>query len=290
MRPLLETSRADILVYAHTQGIAFRTDHTNTLSDIPRNKIRNELIPLLEQQYQPALRESLSRQMEILGAEATLIDELALGWLQRADRSPFYALHPAMQRRALILQLRKLKVLVSFDLVESLRIRECVPVMVSPGRVVHRDVHGLVKMEQVAALAFEPGEVQINLSAESGRGKLDRVKFRWALLRGAAGAAASVPDKKKGCEYFDAAKIGSIITVRHWRAGDRFQPIGMAQAVRVQDLFVNAKVPRDERRQRIMAVAADGEIAWVEGLRISERFKLDKQTSDKLKWEWQRQP
>jgi tRNA(Ile)-lysidine synthase len=91
-----------------------------------------------------------------------------------------------------------------------------------------------------------------------------------------------------GGECFDAEKVGSPVLLRHWRPGDRFQPIGMASPVKLQDFFTNQKVPRDQRRQLILAVTAKGEVFWVEGMRISERFKLTKHTIRGLQWRWKR--
>jgi tRNA(Ile)-lysidine synthase len=76
------------------------------------------------------------------------------------------------------------------------------------------------------------------------------------------------------------------MVLRHWRPGDRFHPIGAAQSLKLQDFFTNEKIPKAERRQRVIAVAADGQIFWVEGCRIADGFKLDKHTRSVLKWHW----
>src|SRR5437867_1493006 len=94
--------------------------------------------------------------------------------------------------------------------------------------------------------------------------------------------------RRSQTERFDSDAIGERIILRHWRPGDRFQPIGMKSAVKLQDLFANAKVPRIERHRRVVATAANGEIFWVEGLRVSERFKLRPQTRRVLEWKWKR--
>jgi hypothetical protein len=54
----------------------------------------------------------------------------------------------------------------------------------------------------------------------------------------------------------------------------------------LQDLFVNAKIPADRRRTLVLATTAAGEIFWVEGLRIGERFKLTPETTRRLVWRW----
>jgi tRNA(Ile)-lysidine synthase len=89
-------------------------------------------------------------------------------------------------------------------------------------------------------------------------------------------------------EFFDADKVGSLVVVRHWRPGDRFHPIGMACDVKLQDFFTNQKVPRARRHQLLVAETGDGEVFWVEGMRISERFKLTEGTIRRLQWGCQR--
>jgi tRNA(Ile)-lysidine synthase len=91
-----------------------------------------------------------------------------------------------------------------------------------------------------------------------------------------------------GREVFDADAVGGRIRLRHWQPGDRFQPIGMARAVKLQDLFTNLKVARARRRGLTVAVTASGEVFWVEGMRVSERFKLTKTTICGLQWRWKR--
>ena len=87
-------------------------------------------------------------------------------------------------------------------------------------------------------------------------------------------------------EIFDADKIGDEIILRHWRAGDRFQPIGFSSAVKLQDFFTNEKIPRARRHNLILATTSRGEIFWIEGLRISENFRLMPKTKRPLVWNW----
>jgi tRNA(Ile)-lysidine synthase len=107
--------------------------------------------------------------------------------------------------------------------------------------------------------------------------------FGWRLE---AGENFARPHGRKACESFDADKVGGKITLRHWRPGDRFQPIGLKSPVKLQDLFTNRKIPRARRRELMVAVAENERNFWVEGLRISENFKLTPQTRRRLVWRW----
>jgi len=64
------------------------------------------------------------------------------------------------------------------------------------------------------------------------------------------------------------------------------QPMGMKGPVKLQDLFVNRKIPRARRSHLVVAAADSGELFWVQGLRIAESFKLDNQTVRRLKWRY----
>ena len=83
IRPLLDATKAELREFARENTrFAFREDATNARLDLPRNRVRNELLPLLRRRYQPALTRTILRLMEIVGAEAELVGETAQQWLK----------------------------------------------------------------------------------------------------------------------------------------------------------------------------------------------------------------
>ena len=243
--------------------------------------------------------------MEIVGAEAELAGETARRWLvskRKNERAPrparrgegglrpgegtvFKDLPVAVQRRVLQLQLTDLGVTPDFELIESLRQSANVPVNLGPERSVLRDATGMVSLRLAPPSGFNANKTGVNLARRAGNVEFDGVRFGWRLETGANFAR---PPGRKACEFFDADKVGGKITLRHWRPGDRFQPIGLRSSVKLQDLFTNRKIPRARRRELMVAAAANREIFWVEELRISENFKLTPQTKRRLVWRWQR--
>jgi len=82
----------------------------------------------------------------------------------------------------------------------------------------------------------------------------------------------------------NAAKIEGPLRVRTRRRGDRFRPIGMKGTVKLQDFFVNAKVPRAQRDSVPLVLSGD-EIVWVVGYRVSEGFKVTDKTRRSIRIE-----
>ncbi len=286
VRPLLDQPKEILREYAREKPIRFREDASNESLDFQRNRIRHELIPLLKKNYQPALERTVFRAMEILGGEYRLALVAALDWLAKKRKPNFSKLPIAVQRGCLRLQLLAQKLSADFDLVEALRVKPGELFTVSRGCSVFRDTGGMVIPKMLKAKKFppEPKVKPLNLSDEKGETSFDGLKIQWSVFPKRGDRIRA----KTNCEVFDAEKIGTTISLRHWKPGDRFQPIGMKNPVKLQNLFTNLKIPRDERHRRVVALTGDGEIFWVEGLRISERFKLDPRSKRRLKWTWQR--
>jgi len=300
-RPLLDVTRTELREFARANRISFREDATNALLAAPRNRIRNELLPLLRKKYQPGLAKTVLRLMEIVGAEADAVGEMARQWLRATGRDgppgpprkpqrgvpAFGDLPIAVQRRVLQWQLVESDVSAEFDLVERLRRSPDVLVSVSPGFSVARDAAGGLKLRAQTPVEFKTRQLKLKLAGRAGKVNFAGVQFHWKFQRGISAGRGS---RRPGRELFDADKVGGKITLRHWRAGDRFQPIAMKSAVKLQDWFVNQKISRARRRELAVAAGATGVIFWVEGLRIGDHFKLTTQTKRCLVWHWVRSP
>lgn len=282
-RPLLEVSKADLLEFAHANKIRFREDATNQSRDILRNRVRYELLPLVRKEFQPTLNRTVLRLMELVGADAEVVAALAKDWLVRFPRrGAWRKLALGVQRRVIQLQLQRLKVATDFELVERLRLQPGKRVSAAENQFVVREPSGRVKRVVVDNRAFDGAERRLNLKP-SGVVLFGGLEVSWNF---AQGQGVDRPKPVTQCEFFDADQVGATVVLRHWRPGDRFQPIGMKTAVKLQDWFTNQKIPATRRRELLLATTATGEIFWVEGLRIGEGFKLTKATRKMLAWRW----
>jgi tRNA(Ile)-lysidine synthase len=293
VRPLLDFSKCELAEFARENKIRYRDDVTNLSSDFLRNRIRNELLPLLRKNYQPGLDKAVLRLMEIVGAEAELVSEAARLWSRSSGRQSAHSKMDlfgkqsiAIQRRVLQSQLAEAGVAPDFDLIESLRQSADCFVSVGQKITVARDIDGKIILRTTQSSEFNENEQAVKLGG-TGYAEFDGRHFRWIVE---TMGRFSRPRQMVGAEVVDADKTGGVIVLRHWRAGDRFQPIGLKSAAKLQDLFVNAKIPAARRRELVLATASNGEIFWVEGLRIGERFKLTPQTARRLVWQWSNVP
>jgi tRNA(Ile)-lysidine synthase len=296
IRPLLELTRQQLRNFAVTNRLAFREDASNASLDFQRNRLRHELLPLLRRHYQPALEKVVLRLMSILGAEAQFINDSARDWLT-AERTAgkvsgarsrgvtsFAQLPVGLQRRCVHLQLLDLGVTPEFSLVEQLRLQPGRPISISPKLNAVREPVGNVRLEPGRKPAFVDHSQTFELGAK-GAASLNGLSLKWRIERGGGNGREG---GGRNCEYFDAQRVGSPVTLRHWQPGDRFQPIGMQTTVKLQDFFINQRIPRGKRHELAIATTAAGDIFWVEGMRISERFKLTNRTIRRLHWAWTR--
>jgi len=281
VRPLLEVSRTRIEDFARNTRIKFREDRSNEDVRILRNRVRHELLPLLRNDYQPAIDRVLVRTASILSGEAECIGNLAGSWL-RERSTPFDLLPLAVKRRVIQLQALELGAALDFEACERLIRHPGMAVNIPGGEILRRDSDGNLSRVKGCDLSHSEKSCRVTLSKADGV-QFGGRGFGWRLEeRLKRRPIRPVPNE----ECFDAARVGRTILLRHWRAGDRFQPIGMRTPVKLQDLFTNLKVPQSDRRRRVVAESESGEVFWVEGLRIGDGFKLAPKTRKCLVWRW----
>jgi tRNA(Ile)-lysidine synthase len=244
-------------------------------------------------------RRSKERRSAKSGSVRASLRRAVLDREREHDRVPFDKLPVAVQRRCVQFQLVSLGIVADYELVEQLRIKADRLVALSRTqtadvggtdetsvlRYAVRDRSGWLHLRAPRPTEFSSSSAEVELSGGAGEIEFDGTRMEWRVN---ARKGVGQPKARDREELFDADQVGLLVRLRHWRPGDRFQPIGMARPVKLQDFFTNQKVPREQRRRLIVATAATGEVFWVEGMRISERFKLTKQTIRRLQWRWKR--
>lgn len=277
VRPLLETSRAEIEGYLHSLNQPWREDHTNRDSRHTRNRIRHELLPLLERDYNPNLRQLLSETAEIARDEEAAWEVLAAKCLDRwhqdgrrlllqdqpsGNPSEFLSESVALQRRALKCFLERHGIAIEFHHVESVRLcahRDGSVVSLPGGWQAKREGHWL-ELISPSTTAEKPGGSYKYCLPLPGRCAIPEAGIVLQATIVPSEAAALAPRGSLLC----LAKIGPNLLIRNWLPGDRFRPAHTGSKEKLKRLFSEKHIPADQRPLWPVALAG-AQIVWVRG-------------------------
>ncbi len=283
IRPLIESTRDDILAYLHTAALPFVSDSSNVKPIYTRNQIRMELLPLLKS-FNPRIVETLAIEAALIRDEddamrSCLDDKASDIFVQENDivvikRNAFNNLFPALRRRIL----KKIADLCGMDSsrISMVQIEQALLFMAEaqtgrtmhlpPGLTIAREYDRFLVMTAGEAMAFShslamPGltavpelGIEIEIAAENTETQVGDIQnYHWQAA-------------------FDYDKMGIPLTVRSRRPGDVFCPAGMGgRHKKLQDYLVDEKIPR-RHRDRVPLLCSGDDIVWVLGFRIDERF------------------
>ena len=296
-RPLLEIEREETESYCTAEGLYPRSDSSNRLPDQLRNRVRTQLIPLL-QKYNPDIKEVLLRTARAADADLGYIDEeVSKLWGTVAterpegiaiDRAGFSCLPIALKRHLIRSALRQ--VLGELQDIESVHIESLLEAMSRPaGKKISlpRNLsfygdydHGLIAVNGAVASPFPVLEGEYRLDVP-GVTEFSGWRVRSSIIDQHEEGNES---ELRACFDFDA--VGDRLTVRGRRCGEKFQPLGMESTKKLQDFMVDARIPR-HWRDRVPLVCSTRHIIWVVGSRIDHRARVRPTTRHVLRLEFE---
>lgn len=290
IRPLLRITKSELLAYNERHGVPYAHDSSNAKTHYLRNAIRLEALPLLER-YNPELRSALNRLAELASAEDDYMEAEARrhltagavregeGW--RLEAGYFRDLHLALQRRMIKLILNGLAGLQSGDQAHYERVDEIVAA-VAAGRpdVARFDIgSGLVLIREYGFAYIGPEPLHhdgycLDVPALPARGERLELNVPECGLvfcfRHEPDIRGMTPSSRWEA-FFDESALSLPLVVRSRRPGDRIDLLGLNGSKKVQDIFVDAKVPRSRRQCWPLLAGGDGAILWLPGLRRSRQ-------------------
>jgi tRNA(Ile)-lysidine synthase len=284
IRPLLDISRVDIEAYLSEMGLKFCLDSSNRDPSFLRNWIRLELIPQLKAKTDRRLTSRLARQAELVRDEESFLQELAGAALDRIrtpegiERGALLAHNRAVQRRLLrrwIEEARGHLRGLDFQHIDAFLalIAEGPPQsrLAIPGGWELVKEYETLRLEKRfrragARHACYSYELQAgeNLSIEEAGLTIQAREIPAPLGRLPSDLMEAV---------FDFSDGFPALTLRNFRPGDRFQPLGMAGHKKVKDLFIEKRVPLSVRA-RLPLLVLDHEVVWIPGYARSDMRKV----------------
>ena len=285
IRPLLDTSRAELREFLLGQQETWREDATNLDRAIPRNRVRHAIMPELRAINAQA-DAALARAAELLRADDEFLEKLANAAFVRAvetesetgpvkiDAAEFVKLPAAVARRVARYALETANPSRTYGLEEADELRR---VLADSGRadisgvLVERfGANAVLTIRDVRAAAPQaPIELRLEIP-----GTVEAPRGAWTVTaEGPIAKPASIgSDATK--VVIDASRVGSHLIVRYRRPGDRMHPLGAPGRKKVQDVLVDRKVPRDDRDAVPIVTTETGEIVWVAGEVLADPFRV----------------
>ncbi len=296
VRPLLEVTHADLVGYLGDLGQSFCEDETNADQSIPRNRVRHRLIPMLAREFSPGIVEVLAREAAIARDDAAWLEqaarEAAAGVIRPTPEGSvvevpgLLALPPALARRVLVEALDRGAGgrMIAFSHAEALLAlaagpEDGAPVDL-PGQRARRAGHQLILRPRGPGPTRHPGETNFFRYSLSTPGEAVvpeagcTVTAEPAPVQASHGNLGWLGAGASGEAVVDAAKIVPPLAVRNRRPGDRFRPLGLDGHKKLQDLFVDRKVPSDVRDRVPLVVDETDRVVWVVGHGIDAHFKV----------------
>lgn len=299
IRPILGISRKEIEEYIKKKEIPTVLDKTNLMPIYTRNKIRLELIPYIEENFNPNIVQTLWRTSTISALDSSFLekyskkrynslvkkeykDKLILDGikLNEEDRS--------IQQR--IIRIGILKINKTLQGITEAQVSSVLNMSLShdtgkeyhlPNNIIAKTSYGdlIIQKNINKNKAAENYLYHINME---GPTDLKDIGY-WFNLK--VFTQEELKEKKKNAQYLDLNRIKGSLKIRNRKNGDRIRPLGMKGTKKIKDYFIDEKIPKDLRDK--IPLLVDGEnILWVVGYRASELYKVTEETKMILEVEY----
>ncbi|MDD2230745.1 MAG: tRNA lysidine(34) synthetase TilS [Candidatus Cloacimonetes bacterium] len=295
VHPMLIFTRAELEEILAEASLTWQKDASNMDNGFTRNRIRNDLLPKLKEEYNSAITERLARQAEIFNQADQLLQKRAKMQTKRItlEYTPQKVVLeiPALQKFSDIEQyyiLRQAFRSVSNQETDFMTVHfEAIQdILTSQGskqlhltlgvkvKKIYGELHLYQKEDSATSL-----EEELEIDMDRARAVYGDYRFSFKYLR--------VEPK----DYFvdggtyhiliDADKVKYPFKIRFRKPGDRFIPFGMKHFKRIKEFFIDGKVPKYDRE--LVPIMDDGEkLFWIVGHRVDERVRFDENTTHYL--------
>lgn len=315
VRPLIEVTREEILAFLEEEGAQYMNDSSNVDNTYMRNRIRNRLIPDLQQQYNPRLVENIARMADIIRLENDFIDQcvdsslLKLNIIYEGSRigihiPDFKLLHPVLRLRIIkkLLQdhtsskmkITSVHVKAVFDLIESPRSSGILNLPL--GITVRREYNDLVIIkDEISSTLTVPHDKIKNIRKDDKWEVNDynydifipgtvHVKEANLTINFSCAGVEHVDFKAENTVFMDYDSLTFPLIIRNIRAGDRMQPLGLGGTKKIKSIFIDKKIPRSERG-KIPLLVDQNSVLWIPGIQLSDKVRVTDVTNTVLRAE-----
>jgi tRNA(Ile)-lysidine synthase len=288
IRPFLSTSKKDILEYLATEKIEYRIDATNFESDFSRNFLRNEIIPKLKEKINSGIDNNIFNFSQIANQSKNVINNFATDICDKFIIKNEYGItisdliaedsYKNIFPNALLLGLEK-EFNKSFTFEDLSKLKLIFSLQVGSKVELSNNVVAIREREFVLAHFQRENNIRNNFKLSLNKeckvaGQIIKTEFI----------------KKEDVQYISSPNIEFIagdnlsfpLTIRRWKEGDRFQPMGVRGTKTISDFLTDSKVKSFSKKGKLVLLNKE-KIIWLVGYRIDESVKVKEGTKTILK-------
>ncbi len=275
IRPLLFASRFEIKLFAKENGIKWREDSSNNSVKYSRNKIRHQVIPILEE-INPQAEVGIYNTSTRL-AESEIFLKFALAntvkrIVQSDGENTRVAIELLIKTPGHTHVLNEILKPFNFNYAQATLIVKAINGIT--GKLFYSKTHvlNIDRTELIISPISERGS-SFSLLKEEGNFSFNNFRISVCIKSGTSFKLK----KDKSVLSLNLAQLTFPLQIRPWQQGDVFYPLGMKGKKKLSDFMIDAKIPVN-LKEKIRVVVSDGKIAGILNYRLDRRFKVDEET------------
>jgi len=297
IRPLIAVWREEVESFLQENKVPFLEDPSNQSDQYLRNRVRHELLPLL-QSYNPRVRQILVQMADLFRAEEEFWQDLLAEKFPkviRNRRKDFLTLDiPSLVAQPLPIRLRCFRLAIE-KIQGHLRRVSLSHILAIENILKSREPNKILKLPQGLCITRAYQTLNFSRCEEKtlpfehsvpGPGYTEIQEIGRAMRFGFLTRRSKAPlQDSPNVALLDFDDLDFPLTIRSFRPGDHFQPLGMQGGKKVKNMFIDCKIPSVQRK-RIPLLYRGDRLLWVAGVRIDHRARLKPETQRVLRVEF----
>ncbi len=275
LRPLLIFSKQEISDFAIKEGLNWREDSSNSDTKYLRNKIRKEIVPKLKELH-PIFLENFLHTQENLRKSSSVLKGIFSSTRQRLFKEEGEVTKISIE------ELKRLEPLEGYlyGLFKPFGFKDVSSIKLlmeaESGKELHSETHRILKDRAhllIQAKKMKREKVFVVRKEDKSLDTPIDLKIEFLV---------QFESKGKNIAFLDKEKLNYPLTLRKWKKGDYFYPMGMKGKKKVSKFFKDEKIDVFSKEDQWILCSGD-DIVWIVGKRIDERFKVEKETTQIIK-------
>lgn len=276
IRPMMFASREMILKFVQANNIIWREDISNSSIKYHRNLLRLKVVPELKK-INPNLEETFSQSLEKIAASERIYRRVINRQKELLLEKTGEGVRIEKDRLKSIEEVR----IILFEILEEYgfnyhQVKDILLVLNrQPGKSFYSHRYQLVVDRQYLFISKIKKDKKCEVFIEHNTEKID--VFNNQLTFEKVDTENVIFNKNKNIVFLDFEKLEFPLTIRKWKHGDRFQPLGMKHKKKLSDFMIDEKIPLNLKEQVLALISGDN-LVWIIGHRIDDRYKITRQT------------